>query len=178
MPFLRTDDNYSEDDRFEQVSFSARWLHFCALEYCARKLTDGHIKKSKVLRVSDVDDPAVAAEELVEAGLWETTAVGYFLPDYLRMNRTRVQVESERALAKKRKDDWLARNSVKNDKKNAVPNTVNNDRANGSLPYPSPPVGEGEGKEADGVSRCERGYPVARDGACCPDHLPSERKTA
>ena len=80
MPFLRTDDNYSEDDRFEAVSFEARWLHFAALEYCARKLKDGHVSKTisgrnvvLAFRLSGVeaDFPNVATQQFYIWFVWQ-----------------------------------------------------------------------------------------------------------
>lgn len=170
MPYLKLDDGYLDDDRFDDVSYPARWLHVAALTYCARRVTDGHVKKVKLARLSDVDDPTACAQELIDAGFWESTATGYYLPDYLRMNRSREQVEADQAAARGRKQRYYDR---LNASRNGVPNAEPNDVPNASLPFPSLPLPKGEGKgEATGQaagSRCPHGRPSTSYCASCDE---------
>jgi hypothetical protein len=66
-----------------------------ALCYCSRNLTDGDMTAAAVLRRLGVR-PKVAAE-LVAAGLWEQTPTGFAVVNYLKHQRTREQIERERA---------------------------------------------------------------------------------
>lgn len=68
--------------------------------YCKRNLTDGHVMLEQVGKLAYPDPPKVGvrdADRLVEVGIAERTPTGYYLPGYLKRNKSRAQVEEERA---------------------------------------------------------------------------------
>lgn len=87
----------------QKVSRDARLLHIEATVYCATVLTDGEVRV-RLPRITDADTPEALAQELVDAGMWEATADGYRLTDYLLHNRPRTEVELSKAASRERKE--------------------------------------------------------------------------
>lgn len=71
-----------------------------ANSWCGDQLTDGQVPIAFVRR-SGLDKRA--ADELVRVGLWDRTEDGYAFHDWLARNKSREQVEKERAAALDRK---------------------------------------------------------------------------
>lgn len=71
------------------------WVH--GLAYAGRNLTDGAIPDGMITRLCGTKNPRKAADELVDAGLWDRTASGYEIHDYTEMQRTADEVEQQRA---------------------------------------------------------------------------------
>jgi hypothetical protein len=65
-----------------------------ALCYCSRNLTDGAMTDAAVRRLGI--RPKVTAE-LVQAGLWSPTVAGFEVVNYTKHQRTKAQVEGEKA---------------------------------------------------------------------------------
>jgi hypothetical protein len=175
VPFLKLDDNYPTERRVKRLSDGAFRLHAHALHYIARNLDDGLIDAEDVNLLTRHDDVETYVSELLESGLWLAHEDAYLLPDFLKWNRTREQVERDQANAKRRKDDWIERQRQAKEKKNAVPNGVQN----AAHPIPSLPLPRGEGKEegpappgSGNPTTCQHGKPIVRalDGTTnCPD---------
>lgn len=68
--------------------------------YCKRRMSDGHVPAEIIGLLVYPDTPRVGkrdADRLVECGLAERTDDGYFLPGYLKHNKSRAQIESDSA---------------------------------------------------------------------------------
>lgn len=96
MTWVRLDDGFPEHPKLVAVGPVAGWLHVCALCWCSRQLTDGHIPEGIVSRLADVPRPMREVERLVAAGLWvpDTAIGGWWIHDYAEF-----QVSRESALA-------------------------------------------------------------------------------
>lgn len=77
------------------------WLH--GLTYSSRNLTDGHIPAAILPRLSALKSPERAVEELVAAECWKVVEDGWAVVDYADHQRTKAQVEADRAAAAERK---------------------------------------------------------------------------
>jgi hypothetical protein len=84
------------------VGHEAAWLYVCGLCYCSRHLTDGFIPVGALERLADLPNAEGSAEALVETGLWTVRHDGWNVPGYLEHQRSRDQVEAERASARDR----------------------------------------------------------------------------
>lgn len=96
MTFALFDDNFAEHPKVVALSDGAFRLFASGILYCSRLRTDGRIPKAKV--------PGLVPEyrraylnELVRAGLWLPVGDVYDVHDYLAWNRSRAEIESERA---------------------------------------------------------------------------------
>lgn len=103
MTWLKIDDGMVEHAKCVGLSSDAwtLWLH--GLCYCSRNLTDGHIPRAMLARLSALRAPKKAAVELVTAGLWHETGPGWEIHDYLAYQRSADQVNQEREAANERK---------------------------------------------------------------------------
>lgn len=69
MSWLRYDDRFTEDCRWDTVSHAARWHYIAMVEECSRARTwDGRLPARRARRVSDVEDPDACLKELDDAG--------------------------------------------------------------------------------------------------------------
>ena len=102
MTWLKIEDTVTEHPSFAQLSPFAwtLWLH--GLTYCSRNLTDGLIPQAMLTRLSALKEPEKACAELVDAGRWHVIEGGWRVHDYLDHQRSRREVEDERAGAKER----------------------------------------------------------------------------
>jgi hypothetical protein len=102
MTWVRLDDAFTEHPKVVAAGPLAAWLHVCALAYCNRNLTDGHVPASVARRLADIDNPAEAIAALVANGLWDKDEGGYRIHGYLEYQPAKEQVLHERELAKER----------------------------------------------------------------------------
>lgn len=116
MSWLKVDDQFCEHPKVLAVGPLAAWLHTCALNYCARHLTDGFLPRAKVATLADfsgIDFEGLPVEvgRLVKAlltargdrgALWSEVDGGYQIHDYLDFNPSRAEIESEKAEARDR----------------------------------------------------------------------------
>lgn len=115
MPWVRLDEQFPDHPKTVIAGPLAGWLHVCALAYCNRMTTDGFIPYNQVGRLADftticiangaVDDPRTVykpadaydqAERLVNVGMWEATAGGFRIHDYLDYQPSRAEIEAQR----------------------------------------------------------------------------------
>lgn len=102
MTWVKIDDAITEHPKFLSLSPAGwtMWLH--GIAYCSRNLSDGRIPKPMLQRLSSLSQPKKAAAELVAAGLWHESDDAYQVHDYLDHQRSRAQVNGERAAAAER----------------------------------------------------------------------------
>jgi hypothetical protein len=102
MPWVRLDDGFPEHPKIVTAGGDAAWLHVCALGYCNRNLTDGHVPKDVLGRLSDRKSPKNLAKILCEVGLWTDDGDHWSIHDYLDFQPTAESVKAEREQAKER----------------------------------------------------------------------------
>ena len=138
MSWVKHDDGFSSLRKVRQLTVKAYRLHFCALEFCAKNLTDGTVDNDELPIISEiarVSRPKRYVEELRTARLWNVVNRGYEINDYLDYNPSAEEVKLER----KRNADRQRR--FRNAKRNADSNGVTNGVSNGA---PSPSLEERE----------------------------------
>lgn len=126
MVWVKHDDNFSSNPKVWQLSDKAYRLHMCAIEYCARFLTDGVLEPHSLAQIAAVakcSRPARLVDELVAGRLWVKRTEGWRIHDFLKYNRSREQVEAHRAETAKRQDAFRQRRLGTS---NAVTNDVSN----------------------------------------------------
>lgn len=102
MTWARFDDATPEHPKIIAAGGDAGWLHFAAVCYCNRQLTDGVIPKGVVSRLTDRKNPHKLARKLIEVGLWIEHPEGYAVHDYLDYQQSREQVLAQRAASSER----------------------------------------------------------------------------
>ena len=106
--FLPLDVDFDQDEKVLRLSRFTRQGDARALRdllvtmwrYCKRRTTDGHVPTEAVGPMVFPDPPRVGirdADRLVELGIAERTADGYYFPSYLKRNKSRAQLAEERA---------------------------------------------------------------------------------
>lgn len=104
MPFLNLDDNFADHPKVDGLSDGAFRLHVAGLCYASKHLTNGHIPADRAARLMPRYKRQYLAE-LMERDLWRPADVGYSIHDYLDWNRSREQIEADRARIKKARSD-------------------------------------------------------------------------
>lgn len=93
------DENVAKIARYGRDARAIRDLLVQMWLYCKRNLTDGKVPVEQVGKLVYPDPPKVGirdADRLVEVGMAQHVPEGYFLPGYLKRNKSRAQVEAER----------------------------------------------------------------------------------
>lgn len=117
MPWLKLDDGFPNNPKARHLSDRALRLYVHALCLCARNLTDGAIDQ-RDLKVLQAETSATRkhVDELHHAGLWDRTADGYLVHNYLKYNPSAEKVKEEREKARQRMGKNRARKAgVEND---------------------------------------------------------------
>jgi hypothetical protein len=96
--------DYADDEKFAEVSRSARLLYVDALCLAKRLLNDGTISRAQLDKLMYPERPAAvkrAAAELVDAKLWEWDdgRKVYVISAWLKRNKSRAQVADDRRIA-------------------------------------------------------------------------------
>lgn len=96
--------DYADDEKFADVTRSARLLYVDALCMAKRLLNDGTVSRAQLDKMMYPERPAAAkkaAGELVDAGLWrwEEDRKVWVITAWLKRNKSRAQVAEERAKA-------------------------------------------------------------------------------
>lgn len=131
MVWFNVDDGFWSHPKVLELDAPAVALWVRAGSYCAKHLTDGKVTH-RTLRILDGDHDAATA--LVLAGLWvfDDSENCWWFHDWSRYQRTREQVEAERAATRER----VAKHREKQ-RTNDVGNAVTN---GGGTPAQSSPV--------------------------------------
>jgi hypothetical protein len=93
--------NYADDEKFEEVSRSARLLYVDSLCSAKELLNDGIFSRAKARKLMYPERPSVAdkaAAELVAAGLWnwDEDRKVFTIAAWLKRNKSRSQIEQDR----------------------------------------------------------------------------------
>lgn len=107
MGWIKLDDGFYRHPKVVRAGRDGRDLFIAGLCWCSSQLTDGHIPAAMLPALSfdagvPVDEAAIAADRLVEVGLWEHEPEGWVVHDYVDHQRTREQVEHDREQARER----------------------------------------------------------------------------
>lgn len=102
MPWFNIDDKAWAHPKFIGLSATASDLWWRAGAWCAGHLTDGFVPDEAISLLGK----RAAIVELVRRGLWERAEGGYQFHDWSDWQRTREQVEADRAAAKERQRKW------------------------------------------------------------------------
>lgn len=94
MPWVNLDDDYAENPDNWVLSDAAFRLHTAGICYGNKHLTDGEIPKTKVHALVPRFRASALAELLVKH--WVEKDDVYIIRNFLKWNRSKVQVESER----------------------------------------------------------------------------------
>jgi hypothetical protein len=108
VPWASFDDGVHGDPRILDAGLAAAGLYLCVTSYMARYLTDGMISRKAVEQMLEGEDVAPLAA-LLRTGLLVGFGDDYEAPEFLKANRTREQVEDERAKTAERKRKWKAK---------------------------------------------------------------------
>jgi hypothetical protein len=126
------------------VGDSALAAAVSGIAYSNRHLTDGHLPAAKVQGLTHHKRPAVVAQALVTAGLWEPVDGGYLIHDFGDYQTLKAELEEKRArgAAKVRRH----RDNKRSNPEVTPPVTGYTPRYN-----PSPPAGAIGGQWVEGV---------------------------
>lgn len=97
MEWIKIDVNCPTNPRVVAAGSRAAWLWVQALCWSAEHMTDGHIPTWMLLRISGEEDAHDLAARLVEVGLFETDDNGWTIHKYRDYQRTREEIEGQRA---------------------------------------------------------------------------------
>lgn len=93
MAWVRLDDQFTDHPKVAGLTNDAFCLHVTAMCWTAKQQTDGKLPSRLLSRLAwRCQDPAIAAAELVTAGLWDVDPVdGWEIHDYGEYNPTKAQ---------------------------------------------------------------------------------------
>lgn len=138
MPWVRIDDGIWSHPKMNSISNDAFSLYICGLSYAGQYLTDGILSDADVERIAAYRHAGPSSiAELVSRHLWEREGLGYRIHDFLTYNRSRAQVEQDRAATAARQE---RHKSARDGPYNGVTNGVSNN-APGPIPGPGPDPG-------------------------------------
>lgn len=101
--WIKLHDNFWRNPKILAAGEDAGTLYVQGLCYCSDGLTDGRIPTAALRTLTAKKDARTLARILVREGLWIETPTGWEVHDYLSVQRSRAQVESERQKARDRK---------------------------------------------------------------------------
>lgn len=102
--FSKFEYGFSQHPKVTGLSCPAFTLWVCSIDYASERLTGGAVNESMLTRISQVTDPhqaRSAAQELVDARLWDLTPAGWAIHDFDMYQND----AEERKLAKRKADD-------------------------------------------------------------------------
>lgn len=94
MSWVRLDDTFAEDPRWDGPGADGLALHVAALCYANRNLTDGRLSVNRVKVLFPVADLDATVAALVKAGWWELDPDGVQIVDYLETQPSADQVRA------------------------------------------------------------------------------------
>lgn len=112
--WIKLHDNFATNLKVLAAGEDAAWLYVCGLLYCSANLTDGFIPTPALRQLTAKRDVKHLAKVLTREGLWTETAHGWEVHDYLKVQRSRAQVEDEREKTRNRVARSRSRNAVTN----------------------------------------------------------------
>lgn len=195
MTWVRVDDQMPEHPKWERLEESPErwaramsvWVAACC--YCSRQLTDGLITRARLSRLTPLGPKAIqAADDLVEARLWERDGDEYRVHDYTHYNPSARDVMAQRASAAERQRRRRLLQLANGDELSQCESPRDNQRDSHeesqcefAAPVPSPPVpprkdpfpeGGTSGPAPSAPTKGERGKVVRRrPETAIPDDL-------
>jgi hypothetical protein len=149
LTWVKHDDGFSQNRKVAKLTDKAYRLHFCALEHCARNLTDGTImdyELSNVFAVAQIKRNGLGyVAELVDACLWKTIIHGYEIHEYLEHNPSAADVKEVRKRNAERQKKHRegkrhgVTNTVTESERNGVTNGVSHAAPSRPIPYKEKP---------------------------------------
>jgi hypothetical protein len=110
VAFVKLDDQIAHHPKVLRAGAEAAWLWACAIAYCNRQLTDGHVPTAALSTMGAFRTPTKRlAAVLVSVELFEVDGDGYRVHDYLSHNPDRVTVLARMRDASDRKARSRAR---------------------------------------------------------------------
>ncbi|WP_329215126.1 hypothetical protein OG352_06085 [Streptomyces sp. NBC_01485] len=113
MTWVKLDDRFPSHRKIALLSDRAFRLHISAICWCAENLTDGRITDRELPLVAHVRNIKATAKQLEDAGVWDRTADGWAIHDYLDYNPSRGQVQAERKKNAERQEKFRRRKNGK-----------------------------------------------------------------
>ncbi len=162
MAVTQTVYGHFTDPRVITVSRSARWLDHEAKGWCNEHRTDGKLPAAMLRYITDSDDAAAEAAELVASGAWEPTPEGWQL-DWSHQE-TKTQAEDRQKAHRKRQADYMERIKLHaaGDHRKCIPryckavrtDSVSDSSVTASVtPFPSPSQSSPVLKGKDGLGK-------------------------
>ncbi len=103
MSWARLHDGANENQKQLDAGADACWLWACGLMYANRQVKrTGFIPAAVIGMLYPFKNPQKLAAKLVDVGLWEKAPGGFQIHDYQTWNKTKEQVEHEKAEARRR----------------------------------------------------------------------------
>lgn len=99
MSWIKVDDGFWSDPDVLEVGNEAAGTFVRMLSYCGRHLTDGHIPADVTRFISCRKTPVTKLEAV---SFIAPNTAGFVIPDYLKFNPSREQVEDDRRKAAER----------------------------------------------------------------------------
>ncbi len=103
MAYVKIDDGFHDHPRVVDVPLAAIGLWTLALSWSRKHLTDGHVPRTVVARLSSDRAVKRSTRCLVDAGLWQTTDTGYVFRDYLQHNDSKEVITEAKRRDRERK---------------------------------------------------------------------------
>jgi hypothetical protein len=100
--WIKLHNNFFRNPKVLAAGEDAALLYIQGLVYCSDSLTDGSIPTAALRTLTAKKDARTLARVLVREGLWMETATGWQVHDYLKVQRSREQVESIREAGRER----------------------------------------------------------------------------
>lgn len=99
MTFVPLDDGFFDHPKARAAGKDGRALYLAGLCHCGANLTDGRIDRAVLPLIAAKAEvrAAATARRLIDAGLWIEDGDGWQVAGYLDRNKTRAQVEAEKA---------------------------------------------------------------------------------
>jgi hypothetical protein len=105
---------------------SVRLVHLEAIVWSKLHHTDGAIPALSLRRLTDEPDHMDAARQLVDAGLWRSSASGWSIIGFLDKQWSAERVKHKRELARERYSRWQDKQDAKPKPSNALANAAAN----------------------------------------------------
>jgi hypothetical protein len=110
--YVPLDVEFASDDKIMRAGPLAELLYVRGLAFCKRTMSDGVITREQLAIVArGIGKPYWQAARLVEEGLWNATGSGWEVVTFLRRNKSKLAIETDRevrrnAAQKANHDRW------------------------------------------------------------------------